>query len=47
VNRGLEAAPVGLVTRLVEDHPDEMIGVVATPERARLIALGIASNGPA
>ncbi|ATG56651.1 DNA helicase [Brachybacterium ginsengisoli] len=40
----LESALVDLVARLTGDHPDEMIGVVVTPERAQQIALGMASE---
>lgn len=40
----LESALADLVARLAGDRPDEMIGVVVTPERAPQTALGIASE---
>ncbi|MGP5714496.1 HelD family protein [Brachybacterium tyrofermentans] len=40
----LEAALAELVARLEEDHPDELIGVIAAPERAQQIALGTVSE---
>ena len=40
----LESTLADLVARLMGDHPDEMIGVVVTPERAQQIALSKASE---
>ena len=40
----LEVTLADLVGRLADDHPDELIGLVAAPERARQLALGRVSE---
>lgn len=40
----LDATLAGLVARLVDDHPEEMIGIIAAPQRVQEIASGMVAE---